>query len=182
MAEYDAKVNEWILAHAGIESFETIKVPVTFHVIQEYENSQENEVIGKIAAQMKVMNDAFAPHFEFELVKTKYHVNANWWEDTNPRGGVKPATREGGKNMMNVWWNKCSGGNLLGYATFPTNFIGSSDGIVNNHRSVDGGTIVNYNEGDTWVHEAGHWFGLYHSKLTQCRVFLEQLWCCFMTI
>ncbi len=165
IAELDAKVNEWVASSLSrVQSFETIRVPVTFHIIQEYEGSTENQVIGKVKAQLDVMNKAFAPDFEFVLVETKYHVNANWWEDTTPQGGVKSHTRVGGTDMLNVWWNRCNGGKYLGYATLPYSAESSSDGIVSYHGTVKGGSRANYDEGKTLVHEAGHWLGLYHSK------------------
>ncbi len=164
MIELDAKVDEWMDSHSLLQAFEVIRVPVVFHVIQEYEGSRDNEVIGREQEQINVMNKAFAPDFEFFLLETKYHINANWWEDKYPRGGVKPRTRVGGTNVLNVWWNRCYGGAYLGYATMPFSARSSGDGIVNNHGSVLGGSIQNYNEGDTLIHEAGHWLGLYHSK------------------
>ena len=57
-----------------------------------------------------------------------------------------------------------SGTGYLGWATFPWEYNGapSKDGVIIAWNSMPGGTAP-FNEGDTLVHEAGHWLGLYHT-------------------
>ncbi|MFN9955391.1 MAG: M43 family zinc metalloprotease, partial [bacterium] len=51
---------------------------------------------------------------------------------------------------------------ILGYASFPGEGLAVEQGVVIDYRSLPGGAYTQYNQGKTLVHEAGHYFNLYH--------------------
>jgi len=73
-------------------------------------------------------------------------------------------------NALNLYYNEArqtQGEPLLGQATFPTNDNLPQDGVIVAYDAIAGargGTM----DGDTVVHEAGHWLGLYHTFENGC--------------
>lgn len=130
-------------------------------------NPDENEVKANEAyIEIDHLNVAFmGSGFQFELVEVFEHQNDSWWTalPSNDRA-MKEATRKGDCKSLNIWYNNPSDG-LSGWATFPS-WCGDDlgrDGVVCKHSTKKGGTTSSYNEGDTLVHDVGHWMGLYHT-------------------
>merc|ERR1712176_939191 len=54
---------------------------------------------------------------------------------------------------------------ILGWTSFPWSYPEDDKrhAIFISYESIPGGTLFPFDEGDTLVHEAGHYFGLYHT-------------------
>jgi hypothetical protein len=127
----------------------------------------------QIADQIRVLNASFGGRedgadtgFSFTLAGTFRYNNDQWHKDRQSKK-YRSQTRKGGADALNMWLVDF---NYLGIATFPwdNNRQGSVDGIRVHWDSLPGGSITNFNLGETATHEAGHWFGLYHTFQGGC--------------
>src|SRR5262249_23421036 len=127
----------------------------------------------QITAQMDVLNAAYASDgIGFQLIQIDRTTNASWYtmgQGSPAETAAKSALRKGGPDALNIYSANLGGG-LLGWSTWPWAYSGnpSQDGIVILYSSVPGGTASPYNLGDTATHEAGHWFGLFHTFQGGC--------------
>ena len=164
----------------------SVSINVYFHVISA-SGGAGDITDAMVQNQMDVLNQAFsgAPSmdcnsvtqsgidtpFRFKLKETTRTVNDAWYSagpDSPAEKAMKRALRKGGKSDLNFYTN--GGGGLLGWATFPNWYEGSpkDDGVVVWWESLPNGSANAYDEGDTAVHEVGHWLGLYHTFQNGC--------------
>jgi hypothetical protein len=174
-------LTRWIARHPALsQRATTVTIPVAFHVI-----SKDTTVAGgnvpasQISSQIQVLNQAYggstggaATGFRFTLASTSRTVNARWFslsQGSRNEQAMKAALRVGGANTLNIYSAKLKN-SLLGWATFPSNYAANPtyDGVVVLFSSLPGGSVVNYNEGDTGTHEVGHWLGLFHTFQGGC--------------
>ena len=129
----------------------------------------------QIADQIAELNQDFAggenaaaadTGFTFTLAGVDTYYN-NAWHADKQSSTYRKKTRLGGKNALNIWLVDF---NYLGIATFPWDYAHNPgiDGIRVQYSSLPGGSATNYNDGKTASHEAGHWFGLYHTFQGGC--------------
>lgn len=149
-------------------------VPVYVHVMAAA-NGAGNVTDQQIASQITVLNKTFGGQessaaantgFTFTLAGVDRFYNDTWHVDGNSTT-YRAQTRKGGANALNIWLVDFD---YLGIATFPWDYDNKPtiDGIRVHWDSLPGGSIANYNLGETATHEAGHWFGLYHTFQGGC--------------
>jgi hypothetical protein len=154
------------------QTVETIIIPVYFHVIMNTEGTEGMVSADTIGQQFDVLDASFAPYFSFSLQRTTESKNTAWFTAT-PRSDaeteMKTALRQGGNDALNLYTSIING-KSLGWAIFPIPDTGTpgaavplTDGVVVRYDSLPGGDLVPFNEGDTAVHETGHWLGLLHT-------------------
>lgn len=149
-------------------------INVYFHVIAGSTSSADGYLSdAQVKAQMNVLNQAFVgTGWSFNLVGTDRTVNAKWYvmePNTTAEAEAKAALRQGTADDLNVY-SANPGGGLLGWATFPSSYASDplDDGVVILWNSIPNGGAAPYDEGDTLVHEVGHWMGLYHTFQGGC--------------
>ena len=149
-------------------------VPVYFNVMRDAAGNGD-VTDSQITQQIAVLNKTFGGQessaaantgFTFYLAGTTRYNN-NQWHTDKQSSTYRKQTRKGGKNALNIWLVDFS---YLGIATFPWDYSKNPgiDGIRVHYDSLPGGGIANYNLGETATHEAGHWFGLYHTFQGGC--------------
>ena len=158
----------------------TVSVPIYFHVITS--GTTGNLTDRQLRDQVALMNAAYGgafgganTGFSFTLAGVERVNNATWYasKGAGSEHAMKTALKTGGDGDMNVYTT--SGGGYLGYAYLPeiTNTAQAYlDGIVIDWKTVPGASTEYaglYDEGDTLVHEAGHWLNLEHTFFGQCN-------------
>jgi hypothetical protein len=149
-------------------------VPVYVHVMADA-NGNGDVTDSQITAQIAELNQDYAggesssasnTGFTFTLAGVNRYYNSTWHKDRQSTT-YRSQTRQGGANALNIWLVDFS---YLGIATFPWDYAKNPgiDGIRVEYSSLPGGSATNYNEGKTASHEAGHWFGLYHTFQGGC--------------
>jgi hypothetical protein len=149
-------------------------VPVYWHIVTDGSAGTVSD--NQVREQIRVLNAAFAATgFQFSLAAITRTDDPVWYATRS--GGaeheMKKALKQGGDNALNVY--STSGGAYLGYAYLPEITDTAQaylDGIV-----IDWRTMPNVSdeyedfadEGDTLVHEAGHWLNLEHTFFGQCN-------------
>jgi hypothetical protein len=145
-------------------------IDVYFHVIHDGPTGDVTQA--DLDAQLDVLATAYASTgWSFRQAGADWTDNATW-AAMGVAGEVaaKAALRQGTADDLNVYVAN-PGGGYLGWATFPWDYASDPayDGVVVLHSTLPGGGEVPYDEGDTLVHEVGHWMGLYHTFEGGCR-------------
>lgn len=153
----------------GATAFSPVVVKVYVHIIRS--GTAGSVTSTQVANQIAVMNSSYrGSGFSFTLAGTDTTTNSTWFAarmGSSAESAMKAALRKGDKRAVNLYTIK-PGDGYLGWATMPASIIGKSDGVVIDYRTLPGGSYSPYHLGDTFVHEAGHWLGLYHTFQGGC--------------
>ena len=158
----------------------SVTVPVWVHVI--YSGSTGNVSSTVINNQINELNQGYAggesgsasnTGFSFQLAGVTRTNNTTWYK---AKGGAekafKQALKVGGAETLNVYTT--SGGSYLGWSYLPsisTSAQAYLDGVVIDWRTMPGASSAyagQYDQGDTLVHEVGHWLNLEHTFYGGC--------------
>ena len=175
--ESKAEVDEWIRQN-GTRNRNQVIVYVIWHVIYASDgtgNISDNRII----AQIEAMNQEFAnnnSNIFLSLDSINRVENTEWFTgwayfgDALDDVGMQELYYDPAHylNIYSAQLYDSGAGSLvtLGYTTFPTNLNETSymQGFTVDHRAVTGGLYGSQSA----VHEAGHYFGLYHTFQTNC--------------
>ncbi len=149
-------------------------IKVFFHVVNKGTGVANGNVKRTmIDDQIAVLNAAYAgTGWTFTLKRIDRTTNTAWFNaghGTANEAAMKNALHKGTADDLNIYSTNV-GGDLLGWATFPSDYQSDpeGDGVVILHSSMPGGSAVPYDLGDTATHEVGHWMGLYHTFQGGC--------------
>jgi hypothetical protein len=166
---------------AGPTTRAAVTIPVYFHIISRDGTRATGEIPDSMVhAQMQVLNNSYAgatggaaTGFSFALQGINHVTNPAWspiWpNNANSELAMKAALREGGMETLNIYTGHTNGQAVYGWGTMPQSTFSTKDGVVVQHETLPGGTAPQYNNGDTAVHEVGHWLNLYHTFQNGCE-------------
>lgn len=147
-------------------------IQVAFHVI--YFTDGFFNTLGLLSQadvdnQIAALNAAY-DNVDFVLAGTTFTNNFDWFFMTQgsfEEQQAKTALHWDNELFLNIY--TCQGGGLLGWSTFPWQLRRNplNDGVVVAFDTLPGG-LFPYDEGDTAVHEVGHWCGLFHTFQGGC--------------
>jgi hypothetical protein len=156
-----------------------ITVPVYIHVIHGKKKSERR--IGKYAARrmFRTLKAGYAgaqnpaaggTSFTFRLRRITVSRNSAWYHAapySRADRQMKSRLHRGKARVLNIYVNRprAQGALLLGFSMFPWQRAARPryDGVTISDISLPGGRARGYNQGDTVIHETGHWFGLLHT-------------------
>jgi len=149
-----------------------IIVNAYFHVVTKTANL--DSVTQKMADdQMAALNKAYNPYnIKFDLQQTTFTANDDWAVGVGDADAdMKKALRQGTYADLNIYFQTDLDGSILGKCTLPSDMgtgqvtaeTYNSDGCNVNANTMPGGTMLGYDQGQTAVHETGHWMGLLHT-------------------
>ncbi len=142
-------------------------INVHFHVINTGISEAQGDVPQPwIDDQIDELNNALgARGYSFALATVTRTTNPSWFNATEgspEEAEMKQALHQGSAIDLNIY---SIGGTVRGYSSYPWDYASApfKDGVVVRFDTLPGGTAVNYNLGDSAIHEVGHWLGLYHT-------------------
>ena len=149
-----------------------VVVPVALHVLT---SGGRGATEAQVAAQMEVLNAAFEGlGYRFVVAASERVENPAWADglriNSADEAAMKQALALDPTVYLNVYTAAVLADDYFGWATLPDDPAAGTalDGVVVGGETLPGGTMAPADEGDTVVHEVGHWLGLEHTFAGGC--------------
>ncbi|KAI9883773.1 MAG: hypothetical protein M1823_004452 [Watsoniomyces obsoletus] len=148
-----------------------LNVDTWFHLVtsQQRNGSITPEMMDR---QFAALQGSFFRHrITFRLLGRTNTINDNWATGTNDTF-MKRSLRRGNYGTLNIYFLTSLQGGTLGRCNLPgsistsptgSNPLFTQDGCIVSADTMPGGRLRPFNEGQTAVHETGHWLGLLHT-------------------
>jgi len=163
----------------------TVHIPVYVHVIKGKRRGERSPAgPARVRRMLRVLNNGFhggqskantTTRYVFDLRRIDYTKREGWYHAFlfGPRNNrMRTALHRGGKGALNIYVNGGgpTGQPVLGWTTFPWAQARNPklDGVAVNWKAMPWGTLKRYHQGDTVIHEVGHWMGLLHTFQGGC--------------
>ena len=164
----ESTIDSWLKNNPDYKNRENLEIPIAFHVIYANTSSSGGYISEtKINNQINVLNNVFNNYnISFNLSSVDYTQNSDWYYDDDEYT-YKDELSISPQTTLNIYTTTADG--YLGYAYLPNQWPESSymHGVVIDPYTLPGGSWP-YDEGDTAVHEVGHYLGLYHTFQNGC--------------
>ncbi len=168
---------EWedsIEAFAGITStrfMEPVTIPIAFHLVRNRPDGTIAATEAQLFEQLAILNQAYEPiNLQFTIQSITETVAPEWdflFQGSEQEIAMKELLHLPVAEVLNIY--VCHPLGYIGWASFPKQ--GAEDdyyqGIVLLDETLPGGSNPLY-EGDTLVHEVGHYLGLLHTFAGRC--------------
>ena len=115
---------------------QTVTIDTVWHRITSGDQGNSED---DVTNSMVVLNNAFAPHFKFNLIKNTVSDQRHFWDSPSfSDGGMRMHLHEGNCSTLNIYSTKLM---KAGYAEFPPScaYNNRMDGVVINYNTVPGG-------------------------------------------
>ncbi len=146
-----------------------VEIPVVLHLIS---NSKGEGAVSDavIAQQMRVLQAAYEPHNFFFTLQSVNRVVDDIWFQGERENVMRAALAVDPSRHLNIY-SFDLGEVALGYTFMPWDYPEDDyrHGVTVFYGTFPGGEGLPYNEGDTLVHEVGHYLGLMHTFQRGCK-------------